>query len=162
MTLDINGDPRVWSEAASNLSSAALVVVTMVVVLSFVLLLWRGSEKLGIPGAGVEIRLAREALMKDREEELAERKKERELFAAHFKEAAESDKRLRRDFRSVMTWIATTLGREPPELEPPEDSDPSIAPPPLAKGRGASSPDLAPLSAPASRRGQGSVAARRA
>lgn len=148
-------DPKAWSEAISNLSGAAVVLLTVIIVLGFVLLLWRGSEYLKIPGAGVEIKLAREAAAKDRAEEFAERKKEREAFEGHFRGAAESDKRLRRDFRVTIAWIAMRLGGEAPELDPIEDSDPSIAPPPIAqpaKTRAASQPDVSANALPASRR----------
>lgn len=150
-------DPKAWSEAISNLSGAAVVLLTVVIVLGFVMLLWRGSEYLKIPGAGVEIRLAREAAAKDRAEELAERKKEREAFEQHFRSASESDKRLRRDFRVTIAWIAMRLGGEAPELDPIEDSDPSIAPPPNtqpSKTRVASQPDVELPSASVSRRAQ--------
>lgn len=150
-------DPKAWSEAISNLSGAATVLLTVIIVLGFVLLLWRGSEYLKIPGAGVEIRKAREEAAKDRADELAERKKEREAFEGHFRSASESDKRLRRDFRVTIAWIAMRLGGEAPELDPIEDSDPSIVPPPNtqpARTRVSSQPDVEAMPVPVSRRGQ--------
>ena len=146
-------DPKAWSDALSGASAAALVVLTVIVLLGFVVLIWRGSEKLGIPGAGVELRLAREEAARDRAAELAERVKEREAFAAHFKAAEHSDRRLRREFRAVMTWIATTIGASPPDLDDPEDSDPSIEPPPpLAKVPGDAREPVAAAASPPSRR----------
>lgn len=148
-------DPRPWAEASQSLPSAVLVLLTVAIVLGFVLVLWRGSDRLGIPGAGVEIKKAREEAAKDRAEELAERKREREAFEGHFRGAAESDKRLRRDFRVTIAWIAMRLGGEAPELDPIEDSDPSIVPPPIAppaKTRGAVVPDVEPQPVSVSRR----------
>jgi hypothetical protein len=153
-------DPKVWSEALSGASSAALVFLTVLVLLGFVTLIWRGSDKLGIPGAGVELRLAREEAARDRaadlderKKELAERVKEREAFAAHFKISEESDRRLRREFRVVMSWLAHTVGVAPPDIDDPEDSDRAIEPPPtLAKIPGDASASASAVSSPSSRR----------
>ena len=146
-------EPKTWSEALSGLPPAIAVLAAVAIALGFVLVLWRGSEKLGIPGAGVEIRLAREALERDLREGAEERRKEHEALVAHFKAGEESDRRTRRDLRSVMAWLAATFAREPPPpLDDPDDSDPSIVPPPPATVRGGSSPDLVARAAPTSRR----------
>lgn len=146
-------DPKAWAESAAGLPAAGLVLAAVFVVLAFVVLIWRGSEKLGITGVGSEVKLLREALIKDLAETREERSAELRAMVDFFKASAESDKRLRREFRVVMKWAANAYGVAGPPLDDAdEDSDPAIALPP-ARTRAASVPD-AQAGAPTSRQGR--------
>ena len=101
-------DPAAWAVVIRDITAASAVLAVVVVGAVLALLFWRGSEKLGIVGAGSEIRLTRQALERNTSTQSA----------------------LRADFRVVVAWIARREGSEPP-LQPLEEHDESPGHAPL-------------------------------
>ena len=110
-------DPLAVSHALRDIGAVGAVLVVVIIFAVLALLFWRGSEKLGIIGAGTELQLTRKALERSSHEQ----------------------SKLRADFRVVVAWIARREGSEPPlaplskqSEEPGASSEPEPLPPPPA------------------------------
>lgn len=101
-------DPAAWGVLLRDITAVSAVLIVVIIGAFLALLFWRGSDKLGIVGAGSEIRLMRQAAERNTTVQSA----------------------LRSDFRVVVAWIARREGSEPP-LPPIEESAASPEPAPI-------------------------------
>ena len=119
LALEGYSDPLAVSHALRDIGAVGAMLVLVLLFVSIALLFWRGADKLGIVGAGTEIRLMRQAMEKSGREQA----------------------KLRADFHVVVRWIARREGSEPPLApvsqqteEPDASSEPEPLRPPPAAG----------------------------